>query len=250
MINIGNALSHSLFISDLHLCASRPEITKTFINFLKSTASKAECLYILGDLFEYWAGDDDLGEANHTEVMQALKQLSDSGTKLFFVHGNRDFLLSEQFSIAANIKLLPDPSEINLYGKRILISHGDELCTDDIDYQAFRKKVRMPAWQSEFLSYPLSARKSQIESLRLQSEQEKSTKSLKIMDVNNDAVIALLRQYQYPPLFIHGHTHRPKTHQIRIDGHQCQRIVLGDWYEQGSFVRLDESGLYNQTIPI
>jgi UDP-2,3-diacylglucosamine hydrolase len=158
--------------------------------------------------------------------------------------------LAKNFQLQANIKLLPDPSEINLYGKRILISHGDELCTDDIDYQAFRKKVRMPAWQSEFLSSPLSARKSQIELLRLQSEQEKSTKSLKIMDVNNDAVTALLRQYQYPSLFIHGHTHRPKTHQIRIDGHQCQRIVLGDWYEQGSFVRIDESGLYNQTIHI
>ena len=250
MTNIGNAVSHSLFISDLHLCASRPAVTKAFINFLQTTAKRAEQLYILGDLFEYWAGDDDLTHVNHAKIIQTFKSLSEAGTKIYLMHGNRDFLLGEQFSKATNIKQLPDPSEINLYGKRILISHGDVLCTDDTRYQAFRAQVRDPAWQATFLSHPLSARKAQIEALRQQSEQEKSNKSLEIMDVNSDAVSNLLRQHQYPELFIHGHTHRPNVHLIEIDGHQCQRIVLGDWYEQGSCLRLDAAGFHSQAVNI
>ena len=247
---MGNESSHSLFISDLHLCASRPAITKAFIQFLKKTAINAEKLFILGDLFEYWAGDDDLLHTDHADIIQAIKALGDAGTEVFFIHGNRDFLIGEQFSKAASIHLLPDPSEIKLYGKRILISHGDELCTDDTCYQAFRAQVRSPTWQAEFLSHPLTARKAQIEALRLQSEQEKSHKSLAIMDVNSDAVSALLRQHEYPKLFIHGHTHRPNTHIIEIDGHQCQRIVLGDWYEQGSCLRLDKNGFSNEEVKI
>jgi len=250
MNKIGNESSHSLFISDLHLCASRPAITKAFIQFLKKTALNAEKLFILGDLFEYWAGDDDLLHADHADIIQAIKALGDAGTEVFFIHGNRDFLIGEQFSKATSIHLLPDPSEINLYGKRILISHGDELCTDDTRYQAFRAQVRSLAWQAEFLSNPLTARKAQIEALRLQSEQEKSHKSLAIMDVNSDALSALLRQHEYPKLFIHGHTHRPNTHIIEIDGHQCQRVVLGDWYEQGSCLRLDEHGFSNEEVKI
>jgi UDP-2,3-diacylglucosamine hydrolase len=250
MNKMGNESSHSLFISDLHLCASRPAITKAFIQFLKKTAVNAEKLFILGDLFEYWAGDDDLLHTDHADIIQAIKALGDAGTEVFFIHGNRDFLIGKQFSKAASIHLLPDPSEINLYGKRILISHGDELCTDDTRYQAFRAQVRSPAWQAEFLSNPLTARKAQIEALRLQSEQEKSHKSLAIMDVNSDAVRALLRQHEYPKLFIHGHTHRPNTHIIEIDGHQCQRIVLGDWYEQGSCLRLDKNSFSNEEVKI
>lgn len=250
MTNIGNAASHSLFISDLHLCASRPAITTAFIKFLQNTASKAEQLFILGDLFEYWAGDDDLAHPDHANIINALKALTEGGTKVFFIHGNRDFLISEQFSTATGIQLLKDPSEIKLYGKRILISHGDALCTDDTRYQSFRAQVRSEAWQKEFLSHPLSTRKAHIEALRLQSEQEKSNKPLEIMDVNDAAVSALLRQYQYPELLIHGHTHRPNTHHIEIDGHHCQRIVLGDWYEQGSYLRLDETGVDSQAISI
>ena len=250
MNKIGNESSHSLFISDLHLCASRPAITKAFIQFLKKTAVNAEKLFILGDLFEYWAGDDDLANADQADIIQAIKTLGDAGTQVFFMHGNRDFLISEQFAKATKIQLLPDPTEIKLYGKRILISHGDELCTDDSRYQTFRAQVRSPAWQAEFLSHPLTARKAQIEALRLQSEQEKSHKSLAIMDVNSDAVSVLLRQHQYPELFIHGHTHRPNTHIIEIDGHKCTRIVLGDWYEQGSCLRLDENGFSSQEVKI
>jgi UDP-2,3-diacylglucosamine hydrolase len=250
MTNIGNESSHSLFISDLHLCASRPAISKAFIQFLQNTASKAEQLYILGDLFEYWAGDDDLTHVDHEDIVQALKIVADAGTQIFLMHGNRDFLIGEQFAKATHIHLLQDPSEINLYDQRILISHGDELCKDDTRYQAFRAQVRSPAWQTEFLSHPLTARKAQIEALRLQSEQEKSNKSLAIMDVNSDAVSALLRKHQYPEIFIHGHTHRPNTHNIVIDGHQCKRIVLGDWYEQGSCLRLDENGFSSQEVNI
>jgi len=250
MNNIGNESSHSLFISDLHLCASRPAITNAFIKFIQTEASKAEQLYILGDLFEYWAGDDDISHEDHSGIIQALKALGEAGTQVFFIHGNRDFLIGQHFSTAANVKLLPDPSEINLYGKRILISHGDALCTDDTGYQAFRAQVRAPSWQSEFLSHPLSARKAQIEALRLKSEQEKSHKSLAIMDVNTNAVSALLRKHQYPDLFVHGHTHRPNIHNIDIDGHQCQRIVLGDWYEQGSCLRADKNGFSNQEVNI
>lgn len=250
MNNIGNESSHSLFISDLHLCVSRPTINKVFIHFLQNTAIKAENLFILGDLFEYWAGDDDLSHETHTDIIEAIKNLTDAGTQVFFMHGNRDFLIGTQFSKATNITLLPDPSEINLYGRRILISHGDELCTEDIRYQTFRAQVRSSAWQAEFLAHPLSARKAQIEALRLQSEQEKSHKTAEIMDVNSDAVKALLRQHEYPAIFIHGHTHRPNTHHIEVDGHQCQRIVLGDWYEQGSCLRLDANGFSYQDVNI
>jgi len=250
MNKIGNESSHSLFISDLHLCGSRPAITKAFIQFLQKTAVNAEKLFILGDLFEYWAGDDDLLHADHKDIIQAIKALGDAGTEVFLIHGNRDFLIGHQFSKAAGVNLLPDPSEINLYGERILISHGDDLCTDDTRYQSFRAQVRSASWQAEFLSYPLTSRKAQIEALRLQSEQEKSHKSEAIMDVNSDAVSALLRQHEYPELFIHGHTHRPNTHIIEIDGHQCQRVVLGDWYEQGSCLRLDEYGFSNEAVKI
>jgi len=250
MNNIGNESSHNLFISDLHLCASRPTINKVFIHFLQNTAIKAENLFILGDLFEYWAGDDDLSHETHADIIEAIKKLTDADTQVFFMHGNRDFLIGAQFSKATNIKLLPDPSEINLYGRRILLSHGDKLCTDDTRYQSFRAEVRSSAWQAEFLAHPLSARKAQIEALRLQSEQEKSHKTAEIMDVNSDAVKALLRQHEYPAIFIHGHTHRPNTHQIEVDGYQCQRIVLGDWYEQGSCLRLDANGFSHQEVNI
>ena len=177
---------HSLFISDLHLCSTRPAITRQFVDFLQTTAAGAEALYILGDLFEYWAGDDDLTDARHQEIVSALNQLATSGTRLFFMHGNRDFLLAEDFARATNATLLSDPTLLTLYGKRVLLSHGDMLCTDDTEYQAFRQQVREPAWQRQFLSQPLADRKAQIEMLRQRSEQEKSRKAESIMDVNQE----------------------------------------------------------------
>lgn len=243
-------MPHSLFISDLHLCASRPAITAAFIRFLQNTAKQAENLFILGDLFEYWAGDDDLGSPEHQAIIQALKAISDAGTQLYFIHGNRDFLIAQAFAKATDATLLKDPSKLKLYENTVLLSHGDALCTDDINYQAFRTQVRSPAWQNTFLAQALSERKAQIEALRLRSEQEKSYKTADIMDVNQEAVAALVREYQYPALLIHGHTHRPAVHTLSIDGKTCQRIVLGDWYEQGSCLRLDSTGFSNIPVKI
>jgi len=231
----------SLFISDLHLCASRPNITTAFIEFLQHTASKAKALYILGDLFEYWAGDDDISDEFNMRIINAFKALAESGTQIYFMHGNRDFLIAEDFCRAAGVTLLADPSIIDLQGQKVLLSHGDDLCTDDAAYQQFRAQVRDKQWQADFLSQPLQVRKKQIEAIRMRSEQEKSQKSLAIMDVNDDAVNALIRKY-HPDLLIHGHTHRPNRHSINLDGKLITRWVLGDWYEQGSYLVCDESG--------
>lgn len=244
----GTDARHSLFISDLHLCSTRPAITRQFVDFLQSIAGKTDALYILGDLFEYWAGDDDLDDPRHSEVIAALGALQPTGTQVFFMHGNRDFLLGEDFARRTGITLLPDPTLLTLYGKRVLLMHGDTLCTDDVAYQSFRLQVREPGWQTGFLAQPLTARKAQIEALRQRSEQEKSQKSESIMDVNANAVHALLKQYGYPELLIHGHTHRPNRHFLEIDGHACERWVLGDWYEQGSCLRLDAQGCSNQSL--
>ena len=254
-------MDHCLFISDLHLCDSRPHITQAFIAFLENTAAKAQALYILGDLFEYWAGDDAIltrnlqpqglspqnipAKAGYSCVkatIHALSKLATSGVQVFFMHGNRDFLIDVGFASATGIKILPDPSLITLYGKRVLLSHGDELCTDDVAYQLFRSEVRSATWKKQFLNKPLSDRVTYIEQLRTQSEQAKSTKSMQIMDVNFSAVDSLLREYNCPPLFIHGHTHRPNNHLHQIDGNACERWVLGDWYEQGSYLKLDANG--------
>lgn len=239
---------HDLFISDLHLCVSRPEITTSFIQFLNTTATKARALYILGDLFEYWAGDDDIANPNHHSIISGFKQLADSGVKIYLMHGNRDFLIGKDFCKAANITLLQDPTLLNLYGKKVLLSHGDDLCTDDTAYQTFRNQVRSAVWIAEFLKLPLSRRKQQIEAIRQRSEQEKSTKSSAIMDVNEAAVIALLKQYNYPELLIHGHTHRPAKHHIDLNGHKITRWVLGDWYEQGSYLICSTNGCESRSL--
>jgi UDP-2,3-diacylglucosamine hydrolase len=237
----------TLFISDLHLCASRPAITAAFIEFLQNTASKVKALYILGDLFEYWAGDDDINDAFHQQVISGFKKLSDAGVKVFLMHGNRDFLIAEGFCQVAGITLLNDPVMIDLHGKKALLSHGDDLCVDDVAYQQFRIQVRDKKWQHEFLSQPLQVRKKQIEAIRARSEQEKTQKSLEIMDVNAEAVNALLRKYQ-PDLLIHGHTHRPDRHSIELDGRSITRWVLGDWYEQGSYLACDRHGCKNMGL--
>lgn len=240
--------SYDIFISDLHLCISRPEITTSFIQFLNTTATKARALYILGDLFEYWAGDDDIANPAHHTIISAFKQLADTGVKSYLMHGNRDFLIGQDFCSAASITLLADPSLLDLYGKKVLLSHGDDLCTDDTAYQTFRNQVRSPSWITDFLQQPLAKRKQQIEAIRQRSEQEKSIKSSEIMDVNVAAVAALLKRYDYPELLIHGHTHRPAKHDIHLDGHKITRWVLGDWYEQGSYLILSAKGLKSVNI--
>ena len=240
--------AHCLLISDLHLCETRAHITQAFIAFLQETAIKADALYILGDLFEYWPGDDAIPNGFHYPVIQALRALSLQKVSVFLMHGNRDFLLGSQFAQAARLTILPDPSLQMLYGKPVLLSHGDALCTDDIAYQKFRAEVRTPVWQNQFLSQPLTQRIAFIEQLRVKSAQEKSNKSMAIMDVNAQAVHALLQAHEYPPLFIHGHTHRPHRHTLNINQHTCVRWVLGDWYEQGSYLILDKNGCQSQSL--
>ena len=245
-LNVG--MSHSLFISDLHLCDSRPHISTAFIDFLAHTAAKADALYILGDLFEYWAGDDVIESPALQPNIHALRSLAKT-TPVYFMAGNRDFLIGAGFAKATGITLLPDPTLLTLYDNRVLLSHGDALCTDDIAYQHFRKEVRGADWQQQFLSKPLENRIAYIEQLRSKSEQEKSTKSMQIMDVNATAVERLLREYDYPPLFIHGHTHRPNRHIYQLEGHTCERVVLGDWYEQGSYLTLNAEGCQLIKLP-
>lgn len=234
-------MAYSLLISDLHLCASHPRLADLFRHFTRHIAPGAEALYILGDLFEYWAGDDDLSDPFHQQVTAQLRALDAQGTRIFIMHGNRDFLMSAALAHACNATLLDDPSTIDLHGTRTLLTHGDALCIDDRAYQDFRREVRGSAWQTQFLSQPLAERKAQIEALRQRSEQEKQNKSGDIMDVNIDAVHDLLRAQHYPRL-IHGHTHRPAHHQHKVDGHTCERWVLADWGPQGHALRCDAQG--------
>ncbi len=239
---------HSIFVSDLHLCTTRPAINKVFFEFLRSPAAQAEALYILGDLFEYWAGDDDDDPFN-ASVLSALRELSDRGVKLYLMHGNRDFLIGDRFTAACHARLLPDPTLVNLYGTPTLLVHGDTLCTDDLEYQTFRTQVRNPDFQREFLAQPLAERKQKIEKMRAQSEATKKVKPEAIMDVAPATVEAVLREHRYPRL-IHGHTHRPALHQHTVDGHRCERWVLADWYTSGSYLRCDVAGCRVIKLPI
>ena len=231
-------MPHSLFISDLHLCTEQPRTTKVFLHFMQHLAPKAEALYILGDLFEYWAGDDDLDNPLHSRIADALCTLKARGTQVFLMHGNRDLLMGQKLMDASNAVLLTDPTLLDLYGTPTLLVHGDTLCTDDIAYQEYREKIHDPAWQEQFLAQPLAQRKDFIGQLRARSESEKRNKSSAIMDVNLLAVSNLLRAHHYPRL-IHGHTHRRKHHQHNVDKHDCERWVLGDWHETGNALRCD-----------
>ena len=238
----------TLFISDLHLDPSRPHITALFREFLRGEARDAEALYILGDLFEAWIGDDD-PEPHHAGVITDLHALAASGVPLYFMHGNRDFLIGGEFARRAGCTLLPDPTLIDLYGTPALLLHGDTLCTDDLAYQEFRRMVRDPVWQREFLAQPLAARQAFAERARAASQSETRQKAETIMDVNADAVTAVMREYR-TPLMIHGHTHRPAVHDFAVDEQPATRIVLGDWYEQGSVLRCTAEGQWLHALPL
>lgn len=233
-------MPHTLFISDLHLSAERPHIIAQFFAFIEQIAPKAEALYILGDLFEYWAGDDDTEDPLNTSVANALHTLTQCGG-VYFMHGNRDLLIGQAFSARSGVQLITDPTIVDLYGTRTLLMHGDSLCTDDIEYQKFRAYTHNPQAQTQFLQQPLPARHQQMRSLRAQSETSKGTKSADIMDVSIATVEHVLREHAYPRL-IHGHTHRPARHGHRVDGRACERWVLGDWYGQGNYLQCDASG--------
>lgn len=234
-------MSHILFISDLHLCQSRPNISELFFDFLKNTALQAEALYILGDLFEYWIGDDDIDDGLNGQVVEALAALADSGTKIYFMHGNRDFLIGKRFAKLAKLTMLPDPTLIDLYGKRTLLTHGDTLCTDDIAYQRFRTQVRAEDWQKVFLAKPLDIRRAEVKAMREGSEKAKQKKPIEIMDVVENAVLDLLRSFEWPAL-IHGHTHRRARHEIKRNGYHTQRWVLPDWYQTGGYLKAPSEG--------
>ena len=233
-------MPHSIFVSDLHLCPSRPAINRIFFDFLRGPAAAAEALFILGDLFEYWAGDDDDTPFN-ASIVAALNALSGSGVALYLMHGNRDFLIGERFATAAGAKLLTDPTLLDLYGTPTLLLHGDTLCTDDVKYMAFRAKVRDPNYQKQFLAQPLAARKQIIAGLRAENAEEKQQKSEAIMDVAPATVDAVFREHAFPRM-IHGHTHRPALHRHSIDGKNCERWVLADWYASGSYLVCDAAG--------
>jgi UDP-2,3-diacylglucosamine hydrolase len=235
----------TLFISDLHLDDARPEITQLFLTFLSNTAVKAEALYILGDLFEAWVGDDE-ESIIASQVRKGLRELSDAGIPIFFMRGNRDFLTGPVFADDCGLTLLPDPCVIDLYGAPSLLMHGDLLCSDDISYLAFRAQVRSPNWQTSFLAQPLSARLAFAAQARKASQQHQSEimkeSQESIMDVNQTSVQLLMSQYGVGRL-IHGHTHRPAIHSFMANSTLRQRIVLGDWYTQGSMLQVTADGV-------
>lgn len=220
----------TLFISDLHLADERPALTAIFEAFLQGPCRQARALYILGDLFEYWAGDDDGDSPLNRRVAEALATEAERGLVIYFMAGNRDFLLGPAYAHRAGMALLPDPSELVLDGQHFLLMHGDSLCTDDAPYQAYRSQVRDPAYQAGFLAQPLAARRAFIDQLRQRSEAAKREKAAEIMDVNTQAVAETLRQRDFP-ILIHGHTHRPAHHQLTVDGRPCERWVLADWHD-------------------
>jgi UDP-2,3-diacylglucosamine hydrolase len=233
----------ALFISDLHLQESHPRTAEAFFSFLAERAANARQLYLLGDIFEYWAGDDDLGESFNSRVVRALRSLADGGVEIFWIAGNRDFLAGAEFARAARLTLLAEPHIADIGGQRVALVHGDAECTGDVKYMEFRAQVRQPAWQQQFLAMPLAQRKAIIASLREGSREAHAGKSYEMMDVTPEAVEALFASTGVD-VIIHGHTHRPALHQY-TDGKR--RYVLPDWeldtdYERGGWIAIDERG--------
>lgn len=225
----------TLFISDLHLSPRRPHIAESFISLLQGEARGADALYILGDLFEYWIGDDAAEQLGYAPVIREIRALSDAGVPVYFMRGNRDFLAGDGFADDTGCRILADPTVIDLYGERALLMHGDFLCTDDLEHQEFRRTVDDPHWQREFVGKPVEARMEMARQAREQSAEHKDSVSMEIMDVNADAVRRAFDEHGVG-LMIHGHTHRPAVHDSGAPA-GTRRIVLGDWYEQSSILR-------------
>ncbi|SDF99815.1 UDP-2,3-diacylglucosamine diphosphatase [Phytopseudomonas seleniipraecipitans] len=233
-----------LLISDLHLEEERPDITRAFLHFLDTRARQAEALYILGDFFEVWIGDDAMTPFQHS-IAQALRGLSDSGTRIYLMHGNRDFLLGKAFCREAGCTLLSDPHEVRLAGEKVLLMHGDSLCTLDVGYMKMRRWLRNPVSLFILRNLPLSTRHKLARKLRSESRSQTRTKASDIVDVTPDEVQRVMAAHGVRTL-IHGHTHRPATHQLQVDGQPARRIVLGDWDKQGWALQIDENG-FNQS---
>ncbi|MDJ0751382.1 MAG: UDP-2,3-diacylglucosamine diphosphatase [Woeseiaceae bacterium] len=237
----------TLFISDLHLEPGRPEIGEQFLAFLAGPAREADALYILGDLFEAWVGDDD-PNPYYAGMKSALRELGDTGVPVYFMHGNRDFMIGNDFATETGITLLDDPHPIELYGDKVLLSHGDAMCTDDVEYQQTRAMTRDPAWQAMMLQKSIEERIAFAIQARQQSAIHSAMKSDDIMDVNQEAVEATIREHGCD-ILLHGHTHRPAVHPFHVDDRPVHRIVLGDWYDQGSMVEWDADGPRLETLP-
>jgi len=238
--------AHTLFISDLHLTADRPDISQQFLSFIQDSAPRAEALYILGDLFEIWLGDDAM-TPTHGIILNAIKSISDRGISVYFMRGNRDFLIGDEFAKACGCEILNDPSVINLYGTPTLLTHGDLLCTDDTDYQAFRAYIRDPKTIKQLMALSIEERIAKGREYRAGSQAANKEKPMDIMDVNQDAVLAMLREHNVEHMIM-GHTHRPNEHSFELEGKPAHRIVLGDWHEQGSQVYADASGCELQEL--
>jgi UDP-2,3-diacylglucosamine hydrolase len=231
----------ALFVSDLHLSPVRAGVAERFLRFVGEEARSASALFILGDLFDRWLGDDDAEDRFNRRLLAALHGLARSGVAVRLIHGNRDFLFSEAVAHSSGLELLADPSLRDLFGTPTLLMHGDLLCTDDVRYQRYRARVRRPGVIRAFLALPRAVRHAIGGGLRGVSEKEKQAKTEVIMDVNAGTVEQALRSHGYPRL-IHGHTHRPGKHVHVVDGRACERWVLADWYERGSYLRCDASG--------
>ena len=234
-------MSFTAFISDLHLTRTRPRINRIFFSFLAGVALQADALYILGDLFEYWAGDDDLVDPLNAQIAAALKAVSEAGVPVYLMHGNRDLLLFDSFGRAAGVTFIADPTMIDLYGTRTLLMHGDTLCTADERYQASRRRMHSRAWQRVFLTLPLLIRRAMIERARRRSDARKQTEAEAIMDVTPAAVDQALHASGCERL-IHGHTHRPARHTHLIAGRNCERWVLSAWYDHGEYLSVSAQG--------
>ncbi|MBS0336106.1 MAG: UDP-2,3-diacylglucosamine diphosphatase [Proteobacteria bacterium] len=241
-------MQRALFISDLHLTGARPAANEAFFAFLENVAPGADALYILGDLFEYWVGDDDLADPLNAVVAGFLANTARNGTPVHLMHGNRDFLVAEAFCKAAGAQLLADPTVVDLFGTRTLLMHGDTLCTDDTAYQDWRTLCRGEAWQKAFLAEPLEARRARMLELRSRSEADKRAKPPVIMDVNEAAVREALRGHACTRL-VHGHTHRPARHTLEVDGRACERWVLQDWYGRGGYLEATAAGMKLVNLP-
>ncbi|MCY1399816.1 UDP-2,3-diacylglucosamine hydrolase [compost metagenome] len=233
-----------LFISDLHLEAERPDIVRAFLHFLRTRARQAEALYILGDFFEAWIGDDGMDDFQRS-IARALHELADSGTRIFLMHGNRDFLIGRAFCREAGCTLLPDPSVIHLDGEPVLLMHGDSLCTRDEAYMRLRRWLRNPLSLFILRNLPLSTRHKLARKLRKESRAQTRMKASEIVDVTPEEVPRLMRQHGVRTL-IHGHTHRPAVHDLQLDGQPAQRIVLGDWDRQGWALEAGADGQLRQ----
>jgi UDP-2,3-diacylglucosamine hydrolase len=238
-------VTRALFISDLHLAGERPDTNEQFFGFLQEEAARADALYVLGDLFEYWPGDDELkdpaGDPLAAQVAQGLRRLVDAGVPVHFMHGNRDFLASGGFLAASGARFLQDPSVVRIGAEPIALLHGDTLCTDDRAYQAWRLTARSADFQRGFLAKPLAERHALIGGMRDQSKKVTAATAAEIMDVNADAVRDAFRRLGVRRM-IHGHTHRPARHEVEVDGTLCERWVLPDWYGRGGYLALDDVG--------